>query len=229
MTSEKDILKKIPKLKWYPFIGKDYENGVSEKKILLVGESHYHENNEQSISKHDRPEFTKIVINELAIQRRYWSTKMFSNLHRTLIGNDIFDSAKLWNSLAFYNFVQRPMETNKGRPTESDLMSGWEVFFKVVEVLNPDVCIFIGTGSSNFLIEYVNKNRTDIKINEFKWLKKIGRTYPRKAKLELNNREILLHFIQHTSQYYSWPKWHEHLKNEIPTELNYWREITDPV
>ena len=41
MTTEQDILNKIPNLKWYPFIGKEYENGVSDKKILLVGESHY--------------------------------------------------------------------------------------------------------------------------------------------------------------------------------------------
>tara|TARA_R110001606_G_C15355651_1_gene647994 strand:+ start:1228 stop:1926 length:699 start_codon:yes stop_codon:yes gene_type:complete len=227
MTTEQDILNKIQNLKWYPFIGKEYENGVSGKKVLLVGESHYHENNEQSIAKHNKPEFTKIVVNELAIQRMYWSTKMFSNLHRTLIGNDTFDSEKLWNSLSFYNFVQRAMITNKGRPTETDLFSGWEVFFKMAEILKPDICIFIGTGSSNYLKEYVNKNRTDINITEFKWLKKISRTYPRKAKLELNKRDIELHFIQHTSQYFSWSKWHEHLKKELPTELNYWKEITN--
>lgn len=226
MIAFKEPISKISNLKWYPFIGKQYENGVANKKILFVGESHYHENNEQSIAKHNNPEFTKIIVNELAIQKQYWSIKMFSNLHRTIIGNDNFDSEKLWNSIAFYNFVQRAMVTNKERPTESDLLLGWEVFFEVVEILKPDVCIFIGTGSSNFLKEFVTKNRKDIIINEFKWLKKISRTYPRKVKLVYNKRYIELHFIQHTSQYFSWLKWHQYLKNELPDELECFKNST---
>ncbi len=216
----------VGSLKWIPFIGANYYNGVCGKKILLVGESHYHENNKQSIDKHNNANFTKIVVNELAINRHYWSTKMFSNLHRAFIGNDNFDTNKFWDSLAFYNFVQRPMITNKGRPSKRDYIIGWNTFFDIVNILKPDVCIFIGTSSSNYLNEYNNKNPKDFTILNYKWTEKISRTFARKAKIRVNSKEIDLHFIQHTSQYFSWSKWHKHLKRILPEQIEYWKRET---
>lgn len=216
-------------LKWTPFVGNKYNDGVSGKRVLLVGESHYHENNKQSIDKHNEKDFTKIIVNELAINRHYWSTKMFSNLHRAIIGNDAFDAKAFWNSLAFYNFVQRAMVTKKGRPNKMDFLNGWNCFFEVADKLKPDICIFIGTSSSNYLNEFSQINSKDFTILSYKWTNKISKTYARKAKLKINSKEMDLHFIQHTSQYFSWSKWHEHLKGVIPEQIENWKHKTNPI
>ncbi|WP_369049533.1 hypothetical protein [Tenacibaculum sp. UWU-22] len=209
----------IKNLKWQPYVGLNYQKGVNGRKVLIVGESHYLGNDENSIEKHNNPLFTQIVINELAINRYYWNTRIFPNFHRALIGNDSFNAELLWSYFSFYNFIQRPMESNKSRPTENDFEIAWQVFFNVAKNLKPDLCIFIGTSSSNFLSYQSEKN--NIELKELKWLKKIGNTYPRKAIISLNKKEIELHFIKHTSQYFSWYKWNEHLTNEIPNELEY--------
>lgn len=222
MINENNILNEVPSLKWIPFVGQNY----NFNKVLIVGESHYHENNKESILKHNDPNFTKIIVNELAIQRRYWSTKMFCNLHKTLIGNDNFNTTKLWNNIAYYNFVQRSMNTNKGRPDKNDFVLGWEVFFKLSEILQPKICIFVGTSSSNYLQSFINLNTKDTKLIEFKWLDKIGRTHPRYAKINFKNFIFEIYFIQHTSQYFSWSKWHKYLEGKIPNEIIFLKDLT---
>lgn len=120
-------------LKWEPFIGEKFQNGISQKKILIVGESHFHNGSEKSIVKINKPNFTKIVIEQMAIKKEYWSTKFFQNFHRTLVGSDNFEGKNLWDYLAFYNFIQRPMSTNKERPSSTDFLLGWNSFFNVLE------------------------------------------------------------------------------------------------
>jgi len=131
--------------KWLPFIGDNYLNLSQNNRMLVIGESHYHNNTSESIQKHEDIDFTRKVINEMAINRWYYSTKIFPNFHRALMGNDVFDSKKFWHLVAFYNFVQRPMMTNRGRPSYNDYYDGWSVFFHVINILSPKICLFIGT------------------------------------------------------------------------------------
>ncbi|WP_019037707.1 hypothetical protein [Psychroflexus tropicus] len=205
-------------LKWEPFIGKNFEIGISQKKILIVGESHFHNGSEKSIKKINKINFTKIVIKEMAIKKEYWSTKFFQNLHRTLVGSDNFKGENLWDYLAFYNFIQRPMETNKERPRSKDFLIGWNSFFYVIKEIKPDICIFIGTSPSHYFSEF-KKERVDFKTIKFKRLDKIGNSYPRYAKILRENNEIEFYFIKHTSSYYSWKKWRAFLEKKIPDQI----------
>lgn len=80
MTDEKFI--QIENLKWLPWVGDRFNSLALDNRMLIVGESHYHDNTPASIEKHNSPTFTREVVEELAIERWYYGTKIFPNLHR---------------------------------------------------------------------------------------------------------------------------------------------------
>jgi hypothetical protein len=210
----------IQGLKWLPWIGNDYLNLENENRFLVIGESHYHDNTEQSIKKHNSKDFTKRVIREMAIDRDYYSTKIFQNLNRALFRNDKFDTTIFWNLSAFYNFIQRPMETNKGRPTYNDFYNGWKIFFEVIKEVKPKICLFIGTTAAHSFVDAI-KN-TEFTTSGIKVKDQISNTYAKTAIIkDKDNNEIEIVFIRHTSKMFSWEKWNKFLMKTIPTQISW--------
>ena len=205
-----NIEKKIDGIKWLPWIGIKYFSCPPKYKLLIVGESHYHDNSSESIEKHNKESFTQEVVQDLAVNRNYYNTKMFKNLHLALCDHDDFQSDKLWELISFYNFIQRPMVTNKERPSKEDHLKAWAVFFELIDKLKPAKVLFIGVEASNYLSLY----RRDIKVTKET---KIGTTSPRSAKIDVAYQEdpLELYFIKHTSQYFSSEKWHQYLLEKL--------------
>ena len=209
-------------LMWLPWVGTEYLD--SEVKFLIVGESHYFNPEElHSFEKHQNKFFTREVIEEMPMNRDYYQTKVFQNFHRAMIGNDTFDAKKFWNQISFYNFIQKPMNTNKGRPTNEDYFENWNGFLKLVETIKPTICIFIGSSSANSFNSYFSKISID--FTPVKNMDKIGANYAKSSSLKVNNIELPIHFIKHTSQYFSWQKWNEYLKKTIPSEIQFLEAI----
>ena len=223
---EKELQKLVVenRLKWLPWIGGSYGN--SEIRILVIGESHYYNPDEEnSFEKHQAPVFTREVIEEMAMQREYYNTKVFQNFHRALLGNDSFDATKFWNNMAYYNFIQKPMNTNKGRPTNQDFTENWSGFIKLAEILKPTVCIFIGTSSANTFNGYFSQQ--NIEFIPVEYVEKIGANYAKKASIKINNKIVPIHFIKHTCQYFSWLNWNEYLNKTISQEIKFLESIVD--
>jgi len=214
------ILGRIGNLKWLPWIGDRFKSLMPENKLLIVGESHYHNNTPASIERHNSSTFTRKVIEELAIERKYYRTKIFPNLHRALFRNDAFDSRTFWNLVSFYNFIQKPMDTNKGRPSYNDFYNSWVPFLEIVKVLKPKTCLFIGTSSAGSLVhalESTNYFTDGVKREEF-----ISNAHAKTAIIRENEEnETQIIFIRHTSQMFSWRRWNYYLQKKIPNELNW--------
>ena len=96
--------------------------------------------------------FTRYIIYESRILKDY-SPKTLDNINRALVGSNNFDGKLLWNNIAFYNFIQRPMKTVDERPAWEDFLNGWRTFADVVKILKPTACIFIGNSAANFFNE----------------------------------------------------------------------------
>ena len=226
MNTQLDIeFKKIKDQKWFPFIGDNYLTVPEDKKLLIVGESHYHDNSQPSIDKHNDQNFTRTTIQELAIDRSGGTTRIFPNFHRALFRNDKFNSSKFWNLVSFYNFVQRPMETNKRRPSGGDFYKGWLTFFDTINISKPKTCLFIGTEASQSIKRAISE--TDFEIVSFARDEdeKISGCYPRKATIKNANGQVIdLIFIRHTSKMFSWDKWNKYLSKTIPNELSWLEE-----
>ena len=62
-------LKNVKNQKWLPFVGDNYLKISDNNKLLIVGESHYLDPDDpKSIERHNSIDFTREVIEELAIQ-----------------------------------------------------------------------------------------------------------------------------------------------------------------
>lgn len=210
----------IKGLKWLPWIGGNFLTLDTTERLFVVGESHYHDNTQQSIDKHNSPIFTREVIEELAIDRYYYQTKIFQNFHRALFRNDTFDTTVFWNLVSFYNFIQRPMDTNKGRPHYDDFYNGWKSFFEIIKLTKPKTCLFIGTSAANSLADAIKD--TGYFTDGVKWEDYISNAYAKTATIkDIENNETKFIFIRHTSQMFSWSKWNDYLKKVIPSQLTY--------
>lgn len=219
-TNFDENLLTIENLVRLPWVGSNYtEMASADNNLLILGESHYHDESEKSILNHSRPTFTREVVKELAIERMYWGTRIFPNIHKTLFENDTFDSGIFWNCVSFYNFIQRVMPTRKGRPKKEDYLTGWKVFFSVIDVIKPATVLFVGTTSANYLHEAVLN--TGYSLEAFAWEEKIGNAYAKSGIIKsTDGRLTKLIFIRHTSQMYSAPKWNVYLKKVMPETLS---------
>jgi hypothetical protein len=218
------ILSNVYGLKWLPWIGEDYLFLEESKRLLIIGESHYHENTKESIEKHDSITFTREVVVEMPMDKCYYGTKVFQNLHRALFGNDEFDSEIFWNLVAYYNFVQRPMVTIQGRPNYLDYINGWKTFFEIVKIIKPKTCLFIGTTAAYHLVEATKES--GFETDGVRWEDSIGNAYAKTAIIQdQQGHEIKLVFIRHTSQMFSWSQWNAYLKKTIPSEIRWLEEM----
>lgn len=200
----------IADLKWLPWIGKEYFN--SESRVLIIGESHYlldehdphYAKNKEEVNSPQK-DFTRNVVQTFCVNNKK-PQPTFDNLTRCLSGKQKVSPQKrmeLWQHLAFYNFVQRPMKSNKKRPKSEDMQTGWKVFAELIKMLKPTKCIFIGFAAADSYNPYICEHG-----------EKVGRCAARlfSAKIDENTSCPCI-AIKHTSQYFSWKKWHEVLNN----------------
>mgnify|MGYP005849652785 CR=1 FL=1 len=190
-------------LTYLPYIGTNFLK--STPKILVVGESHYADN-ENTVELHKDKNLSRAVINSKAKEN---SNSTFRNFNKAILGNDKSNTSELWDNLAFFNLIQRPMTTVKHRPIKKDFIEGWQSFFDVIEIIKPDDIIFIGVKASNYLRHSVKSS--NYKIKSFKKDSKVGRTYPRNVIINNLDRDLNITFIQHSSKFFSHEKWHKYL------------------
>lgn len=203
-----------------PWVGDQFDSVAPDYRLLIVGESHYHDGTIGSIKKHNSPTYTIEVVEELAIDRCYYETKIFPNLHRALFRNDEFDSEIFWNLISYYNFVQKPMNTNKGRPSYDDYYSSWSTFLEIIKILKPRTCLFVGTSAANSLEHALQT--TKYQTEGVQWEDWISNAYAKSAIIkDEHNRETNLVFIRHASQMFSWSKWNEYLKKKMPDIIDW--------
>jgi len=149
--AELSKLIELKTLTWLPWIGENYAGSPSDKKILLIGESHYYKENE---SNHDGiPLFTRGIIDRVINRRKTTDKKnwkLFISTIKLLIpGSPISEEQewKLWSNVAFYNFMQTSVKKNT-RPSPKNFSNGWPPFFYLIKVINPSVCIFLGASAA---------------------------------------------------------------------------------
>lgn len=141
-----------------PWIGKDYETGgIFSKKILVLGESHYCGNPECNgkCGFRDFPEggcedFThNTVIGYLNGAKGGWTStylKFEKSLYDASKENNFKErDERIWNSLAFFNFLQVDMVEARKGGTPEDYEEGRKAFLEVINELEPDLIIVWGT------------------------------------------------------------------------------------
>lgn len=232
-------LENIQTLNWIPWVGTEYINSENPK-ILIIGESHYawekEEDDIEPIKYLENKDFSRNFINQRGLhflnKNGIEQTHLVRNTERaifntTLVSNN--NKLKLWNNSCYYVFIQRHLDSrdSQSRPTEQDYEIGWDCFFNVIEILKPDICLFLGLESSNMLNAF-QKNAKDnhyISANISKDVSKINRSFPRYGEIiNKNQKKTKLIFIKHPSSFFSWDKWSPFLEEKIPEYFNWIRE-----
>ena len=199
-------LEKIPDIIHLPWIGKEYNN--QERRVLIVGESHYDDEEEAWAI-----DFTRGIIkccSECTISETY---AMQKNL---LITFGIKDEqvARFWRSVAFCNIVQEPMPDRDTRPTYEQFVKGGKILKEIINVIRPSDCIIVGTDCER---KCAVREWEDSKILSKEFGERINRTdpfygtytFPDGGKMAIIN-------IKHTSKYYTPEKWAKYIKFHLP-------------
>jgi hypothetical protein len=128
-------------IRFQPWGGDRYREGVSGIRTLVLGEAHYGTDGGHS-------EVTRNVIREWAIEVRYAFftkiVKLVLNLPRLDWVSDTTRQS-FWNSVAFYNYVQEyPGPMARYRPSERMWQEAAPAFLNVLSALDPAAVIVLG-------------------------------------------------------------------------------------
>lgn len=220
-------LETITNLTWLPWIGKSYNK--ANRKLLILGESHYKSADSdaqfEKIFKGatEDKEFTRKTIYESPICRD-WPNNIFDNIHRVFLETNEFRRKLFWEHVAYYNFIPRIMDyRKKERPMWVDFYNSWDTFVKVIKVIKPTDCVFIGV-TATYSFDIAMKN-LGIKYSPVEKLEKIGKVPARISKIEIDDYELNLTFIQHASRMFSWSKWNAFLKKQNGEIIEYLQSV----
>jgi len=212
-TNEGKVFKKefdksfdeIDGLKWYPWVGKDY------KDTLILGESHYEWNyaDEDEATWLGSKEFTRNRTAGPALNENK-NEPYFRNFERAYFGVSdvkIEDARKLWLSVAHFNLVQRVMSSINERPNIEDYRKGWEVAFKVAELLKAENIIMLGSETKKVqpFRQFLNAKGIIVLPENEVWSKQTlgSRSYGIAFKLENPSLKRVI-FIKHPSSFFKW-------------------------
>lgn len=158
----------IPGLTWSPWVGQRYSERPPQKRLLVIGESHYYSGETPAERQANRekwliyPQYTRDVVSESLVNYE-WTTRTLDTIPKLLFKTADIDRHRLWADSAYYNFVQRMMDYKQDgspeRPTWDDYVAGWRVFAEVVKVIRPSHCVFIGVTAANSFNQWIaNQN-----------------------------------------------------------------------
>lgn len=227
-TSDKQFdsqFDKVENLVHYPWIGCNYAS--ASKRVLIMGDSHYTVNDEGKFcpEEYDRcvtdKEYTRGIINcaivNCAIEKGSW--KFHTNLQKTFLDESDIDVEGFWNKIASYNFIQEPMKGTHEVPSLADYETAWKCLADVVQIIKPDVCIFVGLRNAkgiNVLDE------TDVKYSIQTLDERISNSSPIRGELQFaDGYQLPFYMIHHTSMGYSPQLWYDFLNKEIPEVVSF--------
>ena len=144
-----------------PWVGKNYNNGYLNKKILILGESHYCEgygkcNGCENFSKNKKcyntiegvESFLRYQDGIPNSHTHYMNTyTKFTNFFIFDWKDNDFDSKevkKFFDSVIFYNYVQEAVSSPDEPPTKQMFQNSENGFFEVLRKYNPDIIIVWG-------------------------------------------------------------------------------------
>lgn len=192
-------------VKFLPFVGDNYEDGISfdkdgklvlegqGKKVLVLGESHYCD---EDLSDEKLSSFPRDVLGRyLGSEERDSWMRTFVKFERALANADTkIDSESIWNHLMFYNYLQRPLRGTR-MASEKNYEEAKNPFFAILEKYKPDYIIVWGrrlfAKLPNEKGEYMSCN--DMNLWSYNIEGKMIKVLP----------------IYHPSVGFSWDYWHK--------------------
>lgn len=210
-----DAAHQAGQIAWFPWVGAKYP--TSACKVLVILESHYINWERTNIEALAQPDFTRRVVAEQLFPQYRWTNSSFNNLSACLSGKAVIKGQinLLWEKVALYNFVQRPMDNPDERPNEQDFITGWKAFPTVVDILRPDVCVFAGFAAISNILELP----AGLKLAGLTpWEKEgINGTYPRPCfTIQTQKHTMKGVAVKHPGSFFTVDQWRAVLQRQVP-------------
>lgn len=203
------LLEKIPEIIHLPWIGNEYSE--QERRILIVGDSHYSKDKEAW-----GIDFTRGIINQCTELNVSDSWDMQKNL-LCIFGITDEQVARFWRSIAFCNMVQEPMPTSGTKPTYEQFVKGGKILKEIINIIRPTDCIIVGVRSERqcAIREWENN-----KILSKQFGERIGNadpfygtyTYPDGGKMNVINIKHTTFVLKREEQ----DEWAKFIKSHLP-------------
>ena len=215
MIEKKDSFLKEAGVKFLPFVGDNYENGISFdekgnlmlgtsektlKKVLVLGESHYCD---EDLTDEEMSSFTRDVLELYLDARKSGDTtfgmKTFLKFERAL-ANEITglkDSADIWNHLMFYNYLQVPLNGVRMSGNQEEYENASKPFFKLLEIYRPDYIIVWGYHLYERLTNDNGNQGSVLSYGMETW------------EYDIDGKRIKVLPVRHPVVGFSWDYWHE--------------------
>lgn len=203
-----------------PWVGKNYQTGgVFGKKLLILGESHHCgcgicENacGDMQVKSDCDINTTDIILDYLNDYANCGSYKTtYCKFERALINKytNAEDSQAIWDSVAFYNYLQRAMSRAREFPKSDDWGNSNNAFFEVLEYLKPD-----------YIITWGRRLWQNLPMDGCEGAPVICEGLPNERTWEYtlsDGRIVKMMSVYHPSGGFSWDRWHM-LINEFITK-----------
>lgn len=115
-----------------PWVGKRYCSDAASLRLLILGESHYGDEGNET------PDLSRRCVQEHS--DRTWDHRFFTMLTQIVSGHDHWDvdRQEFWGEICFYNYVQRTVAETPGvAPKIDDFVRNEEALRAVIEHLTP--------------------------------------------------------------------------------------------
>lgn len=124
-----------------------------------------------------------------------------------------------WSKIASYNFIQEPMKEVVANASQSCNEIAWKCFADVVQIIKPDICIFVGLKYDKGMNALDGENIRHF-IKSFDII--INHSKPKFGELQFKDgNKLPFYMIHHTSMLYSPQLWHDFLNKEIPEVVSF--------
>jgi hypothetical protein len=137
---------------FYPWIGKDYSHGgIFKKKILVLGESHYCDECSDNCHPGVKSNCNNLTRNVIKDQFTDGEKKhaIFTKLAKLLLDSDdidLKDKENFWNSVSFYNYVQKSVAVkSRVAPSAEMFEMSFQSFNEVMDKLAPDFLLIVSS------------------------------------------------------------------------------------
>ena len=225
VTSDKQFdsqFDKVANLTHYPWIGSGYAS--APKRVLIMGHSHYTidgNTKEFCQEEYDRcisdKEYTRGIIDCEIGSPGSWPFHKY--LEKTFLDEANMNVEAFWNKVASYNFIQEPMKSIHEKPSHADYETAWKCFADVIQIIKPNICIFIGLRNKEG-INILDEKNVKYSIKYFDT--KVNNSWPMVGDLKFEDGyKLPFYMIHHTSRFYSPQLWHDFLNKEIPEVVSF--------
>lgn len=194
----------MKQVKQKPWVGRNYQQGIRGKKVMVLGESHY--------ADHPCDEnFTTEIIADHFLNpddpHEGWKNT-YTKFERALAGHILSQDEReeLWNSLLFYNYIQEPLDDARIKPTASQYEEGKIPFLEVLEEYQPNGVIVWSERLYNVLPQAGVQGEN---IPGQHWTQETWQY------LLSNGHTVAVMPVQHPASGFSWELWHETIKKFI--------------